>query len=143
VQTRAPARARRVVEFCLSIPEDQFRRNGVGRWLIRRAFQDRLPAAILSNPRRGLQAADWLQRLIAAKSRIMEELDLMEGCETARYALNLPWLRQTAESLSDSWDAADDEYGKLQTSFSAGLMIGRFLRWMETGARCRNDRRCG
>jgi hypothetical protein len=34
-----PAFDRRLVEFCIGVPEDQYLRNGCDRWLIRRAMK--------------------------------------------------------------------------------------------------------
>ena len=37
---RTPACDRRIIEFCIGIPEDQYRRKGRDRWLMRRAMTD-------------------------------------------------------------------------------------------------------
>ena len=63
IDTRTPAFDRRLVEFCIGVPNDQYRRKGNERWLIRRAMQGRLPELVLSNTKRGDQAADWFPRL--------------------------------------------------------------------------------
>ena len=55
VDMRDPTGDVRVAEFCLSLPEDQFRRAGVRRGLIRRAMADRLPAEVLASRPRALQ----------------------------------------------------------------------------------------
>jgi asparagine synthase (glutamine-hydrolysing) len=74
VDVRTPAFDRRVVEFCIGIPEDQFLRKGSDRWLIRRAMKGRLPDAVLYNRKRGVQAADWYPRLTRERSRIAERV---------------------------------------------------------------------
>src|SRR5262249_37747132 len=46
IDAREPAFDRRLFEFCLGIPEDQYLRKGQDRWLIRRAMRGRLPAEV-------------------------------------------------------------------------------------------------
>ena len=60
---RTPAYDRRIFEFCIGIPEDQYLRNGRDRWLIRRAMDGRLPNVVLNQKKVGAQAADWFPKL--------------------------------------------------------------------------------
>jgi asparagine synthase (glutamine-hydrolysing) len=87
---RDPTADTRIAEFCLSLPEDQYRRGGVSRWLIRRAMADRLPTEILAGRRRGIDTADWFERLSGARDQVFEALRLLEQSETAAAVLDLP-----------------------------------------------------
>lgn len=61
---RDPTRDKRVIEFCFSLPIEQFVRNGVDRRMIRKTMEGILPDKIrLNNSKRGFQSADWVQRL--------------------------------------------------------------------------------
>lgn len=61
---RDPTRDKRVIEFCFSLPMDQFVKNGEDRRLIRKAMEGMLPDKIrLNKSTKGLQSADWIQRL--------------------------------------------------------------------------------
>ncbi|GAE94772.1 asparagine synthetase [Gracilibacillus boraciitolerans JCM 21714] len=61
---RDPTNDLRVIQFCLSLPDDQFVNNGLDRALIRNATKGYLPDKIRLNQRvRGIQAADWLYRM--------------------------------------------------------------------------------
>jgi len=61
---RDPTRDKRVIEFCFSLPIEQFVREGVDRRMVRRAMEGILPDKIrLNNSKRGFQSADWVQRL--------------------------------------------------------------------------------
>ena len=71
---RAPAFDRRIVEFCLGIPEDQYLRNGQDRWLIRRAMRGRLPNIVINQKKTGAQAADWYPRLTRVRHELAEEV---------------------------------------------------------------------
>jgi asparagine synthase (glutamine-hydrolysing) len=79
IDMRAPAADQRVVEFCIGTPNDQFRRNGCERWLIKRAMEGRLPASVLSNTKRGYQAADWFPRLGREREQIAAEVKRLTG----------------------------------------------------------------
>jgi asparagine synthase (glutamine-hydrolysing) len=81
---RAPAFDRRVVEFCIGIPQDQYLRGGRDRWLIRRAMEGRLPDMVLNQKKYGAQAADWYPRLTRERNHIAEEVKrLAEDPEVA------------------------------------------------------------
>lgn len=61
---RDPTRDKRIIEFCLSLPTDQFVNCGVDRRLIREYMKDYLPKSIVDEKdHRGLQSADWIFRL--------------------------------------------------------------------------------
>ncbi|NSB16569.1 asparagine synthase-related protein [Clostridium beijerinckii] len=73
---RDPTKDKRVVEFCLSLPAEQFVRNGQERILIKRAMKGILPDKIRFNfLTKGLQSADWLQRLQPRYNYICNELE--------------------------------------------------------------------
>lgn len=74
IDVRTPAFDRRVVEFCVGIPQDQFLNRGRHRWLIRRAMKGRLPESVLNKTKIGAQAADWYPRLSRERNSITEEL---------------------------------------------------------------------
>jgi asparagine synthase (glutamine-hydrolysing) len=133
VQMRSPAEDQRIVEFCVSIPEDQFLRSGVDRWLVRRAMATRLPKEILANRSRGLQAADWGQRLARAAPRVLEEIDLLQRCELAAYAIDLKGLRLVIQETISAPSGPGPLSLRRRSKIEAGLMTGRFLRWFASG----------
>jgi asparagine synthase (glutamine-hydrolysing) len=87
---RDPTNDLRVIKFCLSVPENQYVQNGVGRALIRNAMKGHLPDDIRLNQRhRGIQGADWLHRLLPNWKEFIEELtDLIKEPSMGEY-LNL------------------------------------------------------
>ncbi|WP_407270165.1 asparagine synthase-related protein [Radiobacillus sp. PE A8.2] len=75
VWNRDPSNDLRVVQFCLALPEDQFVQDGFGRALIRRATEGYLPDNVRLNQRtRGMQSADWMDRMILDKEVFIDEL---------------------------------------------------------------------
>jgi asparagine synthase (glutamine-hydrolysing) len=133
VAQRDPMADIRVVEFCLSLPEEQYLSGGESRWLIRRAVAGRLPHEVLQNRERGLQAANWLDGMRAAHTRIKEEIESLERSPMASAAIDLGRMRNLADGLldarADSWRAMVDYRGVLER----GITVGCFLRWVERG----------
>jgi len=84
---RDPTRDKRVIEFCLSVPSEQFVRNGEDRYLIRRALEGILPDKIRLNiVTRGLQSADWIERLEVDWEDIhLKMQDLLKDDNIAKY----------------------------------------------------------
>jgi asparagine synthase (glutamine-hydrolysing) len=74
IDVRTPALDKRLVEFCIGIPEGQYLRKGRDRWLIRRAMKGRLPDVVLENKKRGVQAADWFPRMARERHHIHANL---------------------------------------------------------------------
>lgn len=134
VDIRDPTADVRVAEFCLSLPEDQYRRAGVSRWLIRRAMAERVPAEILARRRGpGIQAADWFERLSGARDQVRDELAALEGSELARAVLDLPRMRRLASRIDQPPVSREQQMFDYSLVLQRGLMMGRFLRWFEGG----------
>jgi asparagine synthase (glutamine-hydrolysing) len=85
IDERDPTADRRLVEFCLSVPDEQFRLGGIPSSLARRAMADRLPRAVLRQRARGLQAADWHAGFADPARELGEIVSRLARCrETAR-----------------------------------------------------------
>ncbi|TMW70536.1 asparagine synthase-related protein [Alteribacter natronophilus] len=86
VWKRDPTNDRRVVEFCLSLPHEQYVQGGMGRALVRRATKGILPDAIrLDQTTRGQQSADWLHRIEADMPAIRREVQSLIDSPFADY----------------------------------------------------------
>lgn len=102
IDERDPTADRRLAEFCLSLPDAQFRLGGMPSSIARRAMADRLPPAVLRQRARGLQASDWHAGFVDPKRELGEIVSRFAGCpETARL-LDLPRL----QAAIDHWPAA-------------------------------------
>jgi asparagine synthase (glutamine-hydrolysing) len=131
VRQRSPAVDVRMVEFCLSVPEEQWLRDGQNKWLLRRAMAGRLPEVVLGNRRRGLQCADWLERLQAMRGQAMDLLDAADGSGLAREVLDLGRLRGLVDGLPDVAGTAEELMVTYRTMLCGGLMMAGFLVWFE------------
>lgn len=97
VDVRNPAVDLRIIEFCLAIPEHQFRQNGVGRSLIRRAVDGKLPPDVVLRETRGSQGVDWQDRIAASRPQLEVLLSRLERSDLARSLLDLGQLRASME----------------------------------------------
>jgi asparagine synthase (glutamine-hydrolysing) len=135
VDSRSPTADVRLAEFCLALPESQYRREGQTRCLVRRALAQRLPAAVLENRQRGMQAADWFERLTGARGQIAADLIRLEHSELARRVLDLGRLRRMADQMpSAEADGVETLFQEYRLVFERGLTLARFLLWFEAGA---------
>lgn len=128
VDQRDPTADQRLIEYCLSVPTEQFLRHGVTRSLGRRALADRLPQAVLAEKRKGLQAIDWHEGMTAARGAAKEEIARLESCGPAAATLDLPRLHK----LVDQWPKGGWEQEPVMQSYRLallrGISTGHFLR---------------
>jgi asparagine synthase (glutamine-hydrolysing) len=101
IDTRPPTLDRRLAEFCIGVPEEQFLRSGRQRWLIRRAMQGRLPDPVLYGTKRGAQASDWFSRLTRERKQIAEELKRLTGNPEVSSIVDLPRLIEVLDHWPD------------------------------------------
>jgi asparagine synthase (glutamine-hydrolysing) len=125
LEIRDPTIDQRLLEFCFSIPVDQFRRAKEDRWLIRRAMQGLLPPQVLSNPLRGLQAADVAFRVLAHPDEMVSTLARLDASPIVGEYLNLPKMRQVWRSLQKSVNV--DNTSQCGSILLRGILAGLFL----------------
>jgi asparagine synthase (glutamine-hydrolysing) len=129
IDQRDPAIDRRLVEFCLSLPAEQFLAGGWTRSLARRAFRDRVPEQVLHERRKGRQAADWHEGLAAARASLSEEIDAIRTCAPAAGALDTARMqRLVADWPADgNWHSREVERD-YRHALLRGISAGRFIR---------------
>ncbi len=130
LELRQPAMDKRVIEFCLGIPQDQYTRNGQDRLLIRKAMAGLMPESVLWYKFRGFQSADIGQRILTHQAEIQMELQKLESSALARQFLDLTRMDDVFQNVQRRLDqtTALDCAILLQ-----GLMNGLFLRRFEYG----------
>jgi len=131
---RDPTADVRLIELCLSIPTEQFLRDGVQAALLRGAFADRLPPMVLHERRRGRQGADWHEGLQLARAGLSEELRRQGTCEAARRIVDLPRLEATVNGdwPSEGWHGLEVE-APYRYRLLRGVSAGFFLRRVAGG----------
>jgi asparagine synthase (glutamine-hydrolysing) len=125
LEVRDPTFDQRVMSFCLSIPESQYRVDGQNRMLIRRAMAGYLPKKVLWNRNKGIQSADIAQRIVEHRCEIGLALTKLERSELACHYLDLPRMRTIFEAVQHKIDG--DSFGQSTLILLRGLMVGQFL----------------
>ncbi len=125
LEVRDPTMDKRLMEFCLAIPDEQYRLNGQDRYLIRRAMQGLLPDAVRLNNRRGLQAADLGYRLLAELPRVQAMMARLEQSSLAREVLDLPKMNGVLLALQKEVNATTTK--QCGAILTRGMMAGMFL----------------
>jgi asparagine synthase (glutamine-hydrolysing) len=127
LDSRDPTYDRRVIEFCLTVPLEEFMRGGQLRSLARRAMVGRLPSSTLNRRLRGEQSADWYLNLAAVRGRMSSEVERLRSSPLASRMLDL----QRMSSLIENWPSHGFERYEVMSShhiaLTRGLSVGRFL----------------
>ncbi|WP_077065142.1 asparagine synthase-related protein [Gracilibacillus massiliensis] len=129
---RDPTNDLRVIQFCLSLPDDQFVNNGMDRALIRNATKGYLPDKVRLNQRvRGIQAADWLDRMKPVWGELIEEFNQLISDPICFMYLNMDLLKKIVTKMEKgprTEEAFDPEYRIMMRA----LIVYRFLKRLET-----------
>jgi asparagine synthase (glutamine-hydrolysing) len=105
---RDPTNDLRVIQFCLSLPEEQFVQFGQDRSLIRRSTKNYLPDKVRLNQKtRGLQGADGIKRMLPSWNIFVEEVQQLCKDEMAAEYLNIKVIKKSLENIKDHPEPKD------------------------------------
>lgn len=127
IDSRDPTGDRRLVEFCLRVPTEQYLARGTPRGLARRALRDRLPQEVLQEKRKGYQAADWAEGFRAHRDQLREEIERI-GSGYASELLDIERMRRLIDEVPAG--AANDSRSAeaYRLALLRGLSAGHFIR---------------
>jgi asparagine synthase (glutamine-hydrolysing) len=127
IDVRDPTTDRRLVEFCLGVPVGELFRGGERRALARRAFADRLPAAVVHERRKGLQAVGWHEPLRRERERLTAVFERQATNPHVARVLDVPRLRAMLRSLPEGGWQRPEDADRYRAVFERGLSYGEFL----------------
>jgi asparagine synthase (glutamine-hydrolysing) len=127
-----PTADRRVVEFCLSVPEEIFCHTGTRRGLLRTSMQGRLPDKVLHEEQRGLQSADFAHQLFRERDALRALLAEMQEIPLLQEALDLPTLQSLMDNLHSPETAMRDWSGYV-IRMPRAISLGRFVTRLQQG----------
>lgn len=130
-EVRDPLGDLRLLEFCLSLPSDQYLRDGVRRRLARKTLEDRLPTEVVWSKQRGRQCPEWFYRLNRRREAITEGVERLQRSPFARRYLDLRRMKTIMENWPVDAIAAEARLPDLLMVLSRGFEIGRLLLWIE------------
>lgn len=127
IESRDPTADKRIIEFCMNLPENQWVRAGQERRFIRCVMKGQMPDRVRMNTSvKGQQAADIFQRILPRWEQIREEMRTIGEHPLERKYLNVDLI----QNLLQVYERIDcDERGGhgLRMLFRA-LIFTRFLR---------------
>jgi asparagine synthase (glutamine-hydrolysing) len=132
VEVRDPTADIDVISYCFGIPPEQYLAEGIDRSLVRRAMWGMLPDAVLTNRSRGLQAADWFEKLGAERGALSQQVAALSRSPLARKMIDLPRLEAAIRTWPDTgWDRLD-VFREYNLALTRGIAGARFLQWFES-----------
>lgn len=128
VWERDPTNDPRIIKFCLSVPYNQYVQNGMDRALIRRATAGDLPDKIRLNQKvRGLQPADWVQRMLPIWPAFTSEIREICQDPAAAQWMNTSNIMEALKEVGDS-PTAEAAFNPATRLLMRSLIMGRFIR---------------
>jgi asparagine synthase (glutamine-hydrolysing) len=131
ISVRDPMLDKRVLEYCLALPVEEYVRDGVFRSIARRAFVDRLPGELLASKLRGYQGADWYEALDADRERLGELIGATERSKGASKVLDTDWMRATLATWPDEGWERNDVMMRYRAGLTRAASAAHFIRWVE------------
>ncbi|MBF0232546.1 MAG: hypothetical protein HQK65_05845 [Desulfamplus sp.] len=127
LELRTPMTDKRIVEFCLGIPMNQYIRKGRDRLLIRRAMSGLMPEHILWNQRRGMIGGDIGKQYRDDYAEMEDTLHQLEKSPLAQYWLDLPRMNHILKSVNQKLTPTVlPEFNLLLRGIMVGLFLMRF-----------------
>lgn len=100
VDGRDPTADIRLIHYCQSIPVEQFNKNGVNRWLLRRALTRYWPQDIINSRTKGSQGADWRYKMKREIDALSKEMSYFQTQPLVQRLLDVPLLQQQLATFS-------------------------------------------
>lgn len=133
IQTRSPFWNRRLVEWCVGLPDEQFLQGGQSRRLIRRLMSGRLPPEILGARLVSPASESPLREIDLPATRATLERWRQDPSVAERIDLDrlLRLLDAAREAPVTRRNRSDHLF--IRDGLSHALAVGRFIRWAEGG----------
>lgn len=130
-EVRDPTSDLRLVEFCLSVPDCQYLRDGETRWLLRRMMANILPPEILNSFSKGYQSADWYEGVVRELPRLREELRQFAEHPGVARVLDVEGIQRLLDSWpKDGWDKPG-VIKSYRLKFMRGMAAAHYIRYVE------------
>lgn len=133
VRMRDPLGDRKLVEWCVGIPTNQYRRQGQDRYLIHRMMKGRLPPIYFSQGR-GRQAADWHLRMTRNLPRLRADLEALKKDPAMAQRIDLSrmhWLLNNWPDKTPDPNDAKSHYAHYCYGLNRAVETARFINWAE------------
>lgn len=128
---RDPTGDRRMIEFCMALPEKYFLADGVDRRLARLGTQHLLPEGIRMDRKLGLQDVDWAHRAMQDKESIRSAYEKFRSDPDVKRYLDIDQIEKIWGEFEDSdWSKMNRVKAvKYQLAMLGPLHAGNYIRW--------------
>ncbi len=123
IEVRDPTMDKRILEFCISVPDTVYISDGKDRMLIRRTMQGLLPDEVLWNTRKGLQAADLPFRIEDDFDNWQQLVKSFSGSDFVNRILDCAKLERCLNNLTNN-----RPYNEFVSIVTRGCMAGLWLK---------------
>lgn len=130
VQDRDPTAYQPLVELCAGIPDDQYLRGGMQRYLARRLLKGKVPEMVRLEQRRGFQNADWPVRFARQRKDLIAEFERLERDPDLATMIDFPRLRRNLEEWSGESATSLRDALRIYSAVGMGVTAARFVRYM-------------
>jgi asparagine synthase (glutamine-hydrolysing) len=133
IDMRDPAGDRRVVEFCLALPQHFYLSGGINRRFARLGLAHLIPESVRMDVALGRDDVDWAFRVRREAANIDAALArLASDPEASRYLDLERMSRQWQHFDGIDWEHASlDEIVRCKQGLLGSIGIGNFIRWFE------------
>jgi asparagine synthase (glutamine-hydrolysing) len=135
--TADPTLDKRLVEYCLALPNRAYFNEKGSRLLVREGLKNYLPPEVLNNQIRGRQAADSYARLCEMRTEVMQLLVKIEKSSLVCSHLNMPKLHSIAKQIGTGFTPKHALL--VETTLLKAIMTGMFLYAIEFGVHSYNE----
>ncbi len=100
VESLDPTMDKRVIQFCLSLPDSVYINNEESRRLVRHGLKQFVPEEVIANRRRGQQAADVILRMHHQKERWLAFKKILNQSDFAKDYLNVKEMNEFINAMA-------------------------------------------
>lgn len=129
IEFRDPTIDKRLIEYCLSIPEDQYYSCGSNRYLMRRAFQTSLCPSVVNNQKIGRQSSDIGFRVLNHFKEIEVAFNSIKQSMLVKEILDVNMMERVFHSVK--LGVTRENNNSMSSLFLRPLMVGMFLKKYE------------
>lgn len=131
VSRRDPTAYRPLWEFCASLPDEIFIRDGKSRRLARDLLTGRAPDQIANQNRVGIQSADFRGRLKRDAPLLIKQVSEMRQDDSLSDVIDLDQIQSILESCGGPEELCEKDWLKLTSLVPRGIALARFIRHVD------------
>lgn len=131
IEMRDPTADLDLVSFLLSIPEDQFLRNGEYRWLLRSAMSALLPPEYFDRQQVAIQSSDWLFHLRNDLALLQEHESTFESNDRVSSLIDTEGLNRLSADIAEADAGVGLGESRYRYKYLRGLATGSFIKRQE------------